>query len=65
MSKKIPLAAVLRINCRETSGEAAGGGQVKDDGGSEQDSDSKEGAKCQGLNIFSRWSPKDFLTGAD
>lgn len=52
MSKKIPLAAVLRINCRETSGEAAGGGQVKDDGGSEQDSDSKEGAKCQGLNIF-------------
>lgn len=32
------------------SGEAAGGGQVKDDGGSEQDSGSKEGAKCQGLD---------------
>lgn len=41
-----------RTNGRETSGEAAGGGQVKDGGGSEQDSGGKEGAKCQGLDMF-------------
>lgn len=43
---------MLRINDGETSGEAAGGRQVRDGGGSQQDSGGKEGAKCQGLDIF-------------
>lgn len=52
MFEKIPLAALLRTNGRETTGEAAGSGEVKECGGSEQDGGAKEGAKCQGLDIF-------------
>lgn len=44
---------------------AAGGKKVKDGGESEQESSGKEDAKCQGLDIFWWWSPKDFLAGAD
>ena len=42
----------MRINGRETSGEAAGSGKVKDGGGSEQERGGTEGAKCQALDIF-------------